>query len=185
MSRWLPELVRAEPSETLEALYRVVAGPPPAWRSASLQEALLAAHVAVLSQGADGSMVLGLTFRTLVYGLVAREVDEAVALSFRLTDLGLELRLRCRPCATHDAHAAGMAGVVALAAAVWLTGGWGAGIPAALTTVVAGFLWTSTARDFALQGLQRRLRRLAEDLGTALWPGLPAELLPPPPRLVS
>jgi hypothetical protein len=39
------------------------------------------------------------------------------------------------------------------------------------------------ARVIALDVLERRLRRLAEDLGSALWPGVPAQVHPPPARL--
>jgi len=179
----IPELVRSEPACDLEARYRVVGVSPPGWNRAWLMEALQSAHVVVSAEEDDG-WLLGLHGRTLVYGIIRRDVDETVALSIRPAREGVELALRCRPTATHNAHAAGMAGALAFGVAVWLTGGWVDGIPAALTTLVAGFLWSATAREMALQALQRRLRRLAEDLGTALWPGRPATLLPPPPRMV-
>jgi hypothetical protein len=73
--------------------------------------------------------------------------------------------------------------VLVLATAVWFVGGWSAGLVPGLTTALAGGLWADVARVIALDVLERRLRRLAEDLGSALWPGVPAQVHPPPARL--
>ena len=70
-----------------------------------------------------------------------------------------------------------------MAAVVWFAGGWTGGLVPGLTTALAGGLWTDVARVIALDALERRLRRLTGDLGAALWPGVPAQVLPPPPRL--
>jgi hypothetical protein len=120
----------------------------------------------------------------MVLGAVRRDVDEQVELRITTTPDGSELRLDCVPSQTHDAHAAGVAGVLVMAVLIAITGGRGVGIPAALTMLVAGTLWADAAREMALRVLDRRLRRLTEDLGTAIWPDAPAQLLPPPPRLV-
>jgi hypothetical protein len=52
-----------------------------------------------------------------------------------------------------------------------------------LATALAGGLWCDVGRVMALQQLERRLRGLVEDVGIELWPGAPAQLLPPPPKL--
>jgi hypothetical protein len=124
-----------------------------------------------------------LAWRTLVYGLIRREVDETVAVSVHTTGERWELGLDCRPDATHAAHAAGAGGVLLLSATVWLATGWSAGVVPGVTTAIAGGLWADVARVMALAVLERRLRRLAEDLGSALWPGVPAQILPPPSRI--
>jgi hypothetical protein len=49
---------------------------------------------------------------------------------------------------------------------------------------LAGGLWADVSRVMAMQNLERRLRRVVEDVGVELWPHAPAELLPPPPRVV-
>jgi hypothetical protein len=66
---------------------------------------------------------------------------------------------------------------------VWFVGGWSAGLVPGFTAALAGGLWADVARVMALDVLERRLRRLTEDLGSALWPGVPAQVLPPPARL--
>lgn len=127
-----------------------------------------------------------LPWRTLVFGLVAREVDEDIVLELIPGDAP-EVRVSCTPRRTHGAHAAGLAGVLMLAVAVWLVGGWWAGAPAGATFLIGGGLWVAYTREMALMALDRRLRTLLADVGTVLWPRLPARILPPPtagvPRL--
>jgi hypothetical protein len=118
-----------------------------------------------------------------VYGIIRRDVDEELSLTLGRTDEGWELGLRCEPLATHGAHAAGAGGVLLVAATVWLATGWGTGVIAGLTTLLAGGLWADATRVMAMTRLESRLRRLIEDLGLALWPGVPAQVLPPPSTL--
>lgn len=120
-----------------------------------------------------------LPWRTLVYGLVRREVEEVVEVTVHGTGGAWVLEVLCLPKRTHDAHGAGAAGVFALAATAWLLGGWVSGAAAGATTLVAGLLWTDTAREMGMQALERRLRALTTDLGTELWPDRGADLLPP------
>jgi hypothetical protein len=124
-----------------------------------------------------------LPWRTLVYGLIRRDVEETASIGLTSGPEFSELLVRCEPVHTHSAHAAGAGGVLVLAAAVWFLGGWSAGLVPGFTTALAGGLWADVARVMALDVLERRLRRLAEDLGSALWPGVPAQVLPPPARL--
>lgn len=119
----------------------------------------------------------------MVYGVIRRDVEETATLVLASGTDSWDLVVRCEPVHTHNAHAAGAGGVLVMAAAVWFAGGWTGGFLPALTTILAGGLWADTARAMALDVLERRLRRLTEDLGTALWPGVPAQVLPPPFRL--
>jgi hypothetical protein len=120
-----------------------------------------------------------LPWRTLVYGVVRREVEEVVGVTVHGVGGAWELEVLCLPKRTHDAHGAGAAGVLALAATAWLLGGLVNGAAAGLTTLVAGLLWTDTAREMGMQALERRLRALTIDLGAEVWPDRDADLLPP------
>ena len=147
-----------------------------------IADALRSAGVCEL-HGSGTSWRGSLAWRTLVYGLIRRDVDESLEVDVVAAEAGWQLRLSCDPIATHSAHAAGAAGAVAIAVAVWLAAGWSHGVVPGLTTLAAGGLWTEVARVMALDVLERRLRRVAGDLGSTLWPGAPAQLLPPPRRL--
>jgi hypothetical protein len=162
--------------------YRALTSSPPADPSCVVPQALRAAGVHLDGTNGTGWRVT-LPWRTMVYAVVRRDVEETATVELVRGQDSWELGLRCEPVHTHGAHAAGAAGVFVLAAAVWLAGGWTAGLLPAFTTALAGGLWTDVTRVMALDVLERRLRRLAGDLGSALWPGVPAQLMPPPPRL--
>jgi len=148
-----------------------------------VHEALDAAGVQGEYDSDDSLWRIMIPWRTMVYGLIRRDVEETVFATILHTDGGWELVVRCEPVETHRAHAAGAGGVLAMAGLVWLTVGWANGIVPGFTTVLAGGLWADVARTMSLDVLDRRIRRLCEDLGSALWPGVPAQVLPPPSRL--
>ncbi len=131
------------------------------------------------TRGGPGVWQVQLPWRTLVFGLIAREVDEDVALALATSEEAA-VRLVCVPRRTHEAHAVGLAAVLLIAVTVWLMGGWWTGLPAAFTCLAGGVLWVAYTREMALQTLERRLRRLLADVGTAVWPSIPARVLPPP-----
>ena len=85
--------------------------------------------------------------------------------------------MKCHPLETHGAHAAGFAGVLFLAASVWIASGIATGLVAALATILAGTLVVEVTRQWAFDALERRLRFLAEDVGSALWPERPAQIV--------
>ena len=114
---------------------------------------------------------------TRVYGVVGREVDETIEFRLSASDQGQALIISCRPDESHAAHAAGLAGVLVLAATLWIVGGFVAGILPAVTAVLAGWLVVEVTRQWAMDGLERRLRSLLEVVGTTIWPGVPAEIL--------
>jgi len=172
---WVPEIARRSPRREFVLRYRVLAPVLP-YCLEVLPPALDAAGV-TWKRTAEMRWELGLAWRTMVLGVVRRDVDETVSLSIASEAGASELRLECRPFETHGAHAAGFAGVLVLAITAWIAGGWGAGIPAGLTTAVAGGLWADTMREMAFRVLERRLRRLAEDLGISMWPGKPGEIV--------
>jgi hypothetical protein len=124
---------------------------------------------------------LSLPWRTMVYGVIPRDVDETVAVHLAQGSGGWELHLRCLPLQTHGAHAAGAGGVAVMAVALWLIGGWTAGLLSGFTAALAGGLLAEVTRVTAMGTLDRRLRMLIEELGLELWPEVPAELHPPPP----
>jgi len=183
IDRWLPEIIRARPRTTFRFDYDIIgiAVAPPS--PEAVARAAESAHVSAVRKD-PVSWELRLRWTTRVFGIIGRDVEESADLQFLGEPDGGRLRLTCLPVATHEAHAAGMGGVIVMTAAVWLAGGWLAGVPAAVATLAAGSLWALYTREMALQVLERRLRRLIEDLGTAVWPGLPAQLLPPPRKLV-
>ncbi len=185
MSRWIPEELRARPARPIELHYLAVAPGVPANAAAVLEEAALAAGLILLSTSGQ-TWSLGLPWRTSVYGLIGRDVVETVSVELEADrGRGVGVRLRCLPTATHNAHAAGLGGVLAFAVAGWLLGGLLTGIPVGLTALAGGWLWVTFTRQLALQSLERRLRHVADLLGSAVWPGVPAQLLPPPQRLAG
>lgn len=177
----LPEIVRERPSAPL--VLRWIVAEPAAPRPPEATVARAARHAgARLVDAAPTTWTLLLPWQTLVYGVVRREVDERVRLHLTLDNDCWELRLTCLPTETHAAHAAGAAGVAVMAATAWLIGGWTGGVLPAAATALAGGLWADATRVVALGRLELRLRRLLEDVGLALWPDSPAQLLPPPTR---
>lgn len=179
----IPDAARALPRSPLSVSYRTLTARVPNTADQIIAATLLSTHV----QGrllAPGVWTLSLTYATSVYGLIRREVDDPAKLTLGVTDGAARLDLQCLPRQLHNAHAAGLAGVLALSAAAGFAGGWSHGAPAAISVLVAGTLLVTVSREMALQALERRLRHLAESLGTALWPRSPAQLLPPPRRLV-
>jgi hypothetical protein len=111
-----------------------------------------------------------------VYGVIGREVDESIELQLSASGDGHALVLSCRPDESHAAHAAGLAGVLALAATLWLAGGLTGGVLPAVTAIVAGWLVVEVTRQWAMDALERRLRALVDGIGGAMWPGAPAEI---------
>lgn len=178
---WLPAIVRARPSEVYEFRYRALTSDAPEHASIVIPQALRASGAHLLRESPP-TWEVSLPWRTLVYGIIRRDVEETVAITLVSGPESWELLVRCEPLQTHTAHAAGAGGVLLLATAVWLVTGWTVGLVPGFTTAVAGGLWADVARVMALDVFERRLRRLTEDLGSALWPGVPAQVLPPPPR---
>ena len=168
---WLPDMARKQPRRTLQLSYRVSTAPDPETTDATIRAALNG-----IGLQATGSAVVGwdlsLPGRTRVYGLIPRELDESVDLRLSSGPEHSQLVVRCLPVETHAAHAAGLAGVLVLAAAVWIAGG----LLAAVTTVIAGGLLVEVTRHWAFDALEQQLRRLAGDVGSALWPGQPSQI---------
>jgi len=168
---WLPDMARKQPRRTLQLCYRVPTAPDP-----ETTDATVAAALHGISLQATGSTVegwnLSLPGRTRVYGLIPRELDESVDLSLSSGSEYSQLVVRCHPVETHAAHAAGLAGVLVLAAAVWIAGG----LLAAVTTVIAGGLLVEVTRHWGFDALEQQLRGLTSDVGSALWPGQPAQI---------
>jgi len=106
-----------------------------------------------------------------VLGLVRRPVDERVEL-YVTGGPRPRLELHCAPQGLHEAHAAGMGGVLAFTAATALTAGPTAGI----AMLLAGSLVAFVAREHSMIALRRRLETLVLDLAAALWPGRPCEI---------
>jgi hypothetical protein len=174
---WLPELARKEPEKDLVLSYQVPAGIPPV--DDVEQTVIEALDASGLTASREGELNWRSTipWRTLVFGLIPRDIDEELTLSLlRHPDLW-ELRVDCHPVETHGAHAAGFAGVLFAAASVWIASGLATGIMAALATILAGALAVEVTRQWAFDALEKRLRRLAEEVGSALWPGRPAQIL--------
>jgi len=183
MTRWIPEEARARPSRPIELHYLAMAPVIPAGAGAALEEAALAAGLTLLAS-TSSSWSFGLPWRTTVYGVIGRDLVETVSVTLEADpEKGLGIRLYCLPTGTHNAHAAGLGGVLAFAVAGWLLGGLVAGIPIGLTALAGGWLWVTFTRQLAMQALERKLRHVADLLGSAVWPGVPAQLLPPPQRV--
>jgi hypothetical protein len=172
---WLPDMVRKQPRRTLQIIYRVPKAPDPDTTDATVAAAL---HGSGLQ--ATGSVVegwnLSLPGRTRVFGLIPRELDESVDLCLSSGPEYSQLVVSCHPVETHAAHAAGLAGVLVLAVAIWIAGGLAGGLLPAVTTVIAGGLLVEVTRHWAFDALERQLQRLARHVGGALWPGQPAQI---------
>jgi hypothetical protein len=169
-------MVRKEPERSLAVAYQVPANVPPVDVEQRIAEVLQAASLTATRTNST-SWRAALPWRTRVFGLIPRDVDEVVDLCLvRRPDLW-ELIVSCRPIQTHGAHAAGLAGIIFMAASVWIASGWTAGVLPAATTILAGGLLVEVTRQWAFNALERRLRLLAGDAGSALWPGRPAQIV--------
>ncbi len=181
---WLPEIVRAQPTVRFDLEYGALgrAPVPPSEMSERFLEAVSAAHGTSVTSSGPMSWHFMLPHSTRVFGMIPRQLEEAVDAQIIAKDpVSRSLRLTCIPYATHQAHAVGMAGVLMLSVAAWFAGGLVTGIPAGIATLAAGSMWSVFTREMAMQALGNRLRRLTEDLGLALWPEVPAEVLPVKP----
>ncbi len=178
---WLPEIVRSQPLVRFKLEYGALQNEAlaPELMARRLIEAVSAAHATSLTKAGPLSWRFTLPHSTRVFGIIARQLEETVDVAIIAKDpVSRVLRLVCVPEATHQAHAVGMAGVLILSVAAWLTGGVVTGIPAGIATAAAGSMWAVFTREMAMQALGNRLRRLTEDLGRALWPEAPAQVLP-------
>jgi hypothetical protein len=173
---WLPEMARREPARGLSLAYQVPAGPVPADIDRRVEEAIRASHLTGHRQDA-ASWLVSLPWQTRVYGLIPRDVDEQVSLRLLQHPDMWEMVVHCRPLETHAAHATGVAAVLFIAASAWIASGLVAGVLPALTTILAGALLVEVTRQWAFDALERRLRRLVGDVGSALWPGQPAQIV--------
>ena len=173
---WLPTMARREPGHAFTVRYQVPAEdfPPDAGRR--IEEALRRLKHRATQESADRWSV-PMAGQTLVYGLIRREVDETVSIAIRRYPEGSELIVSCAPRETHNAHAAGLGGVLLIAAVAWLVGGFTGGLLPALTALIAGSLVVEVTRQWAFDALQRRLDRLANEVGSAVWPRAPAQVL--------
>jgi hypothetical protein len=172
---WLPEMARRRPARTITITFRPPGVAPPDDPDTVLAAALHTAGLTVSKTAAD-EWEFSLPGRTRVYGLIPREVDEKINLRITSSQEFSELVLSCHPTETHDAHAVGLAGVFVAAAALWFAGGLVAGMLPAATTLIAGALLVDVTRHWAFDALERRLRLLADNIGSALWPGQPAHI---------
>ena len=173
---WLPEMARKEPTRALSLAYQVPAGPPPPEFDRRVVEALRASHLTAARDEAAGWWI-SLPWQTRVFGLIPRDVDEHVRVRLVQHPDLWEVIVRCRPVETHGAHATGFAAVLFVAACVWIASGLTGGVLPAITTVLAGGLTVEVTRQWAFDALERRLRRLAGDVGSAVWPGQPAQIV--------
>ena len=186
--RWkalLPESIRRNPDRVLTARYESGSGAPPS--PATLDGrvgAALEPSGARWSRTGETSWLVDLDWQTMVLGLVRRDVEERVDVRIAARGGAWGLEVSCHPKGLQDAHAAGAAAVLAVAVAVWLVGGWVQGASAGVATLLAGALWLVVTREMAFTLLDRRLARLAADVGTAVWPGRHGAVGagPPPPR---
>jgi hypothetical protein len=175
-STWLPELARKEPVRSLCLSYQVPAGTPPVAAEERVCEALRASTLTATPDGGS-SWRTTLPWRTRVFGVIPRDVDEEMTLELLQHPDFWELKVACHPLETHGAHAAGFAGVLFVAASIWIASGIVAGVVPALTTILAGTLAVEVTRQWAFDALEKRLRMLAGDVGSALWPGRPAQIV--------
>jgi hypothetical protein len=168
-------MARNEPTRTISVAYQVPAVAIPVDFDRTVTEVLHASSLTAVRSGASSWRVL-LPWRTRVFGLIPREVDEDLQIHlFRRPDL-CELVMSCAPLDTHSAHASGLAAVLFIAASVWIASGLVAGLAASLTTVLAGALVVEVTRQWAFDALEKRIRYLANDVGSALWPGRAAQI---------
>lgn len=176
VTEWLPEMVRKKPARSLVLSYQVPAGPPPPDFERSVTGALQASHLTAARDEASGWWV-SLPWQTRVFGLIPRDVDEDVRLRIVQHPDLWEVVVRCRPTETHSAHATGFAAILFVAVCVWIASGLTGGVLPAATTILAGGLLVEVTRQWAFDALERRLRRLAGDVGSALWPDRPAQIV--------
>lgn len=174
----LPEAIRRRPAGPLGWTYRPSVGALPSDVDRRLE---LAAAVSGLvdRQVRTGSGVLrgGLPWMTLVFGIVPWRVVEEVRLEVSVDTRGPRLDGETVPLRTHDAHATGAAAVIAAAGGTWVIVGPVTGLVPAVTALVGGSLWLDVTRRGAMTVLDRRLARLVDDTGRALWSGSdPSEL---------
>ena len=175
-SNWLPEIARKEPSRSLILSYQVSAGVPPVDVDQKIGEALRTSELTSTRENSS-TWRTTLPWRTRVFGFIPRDVDEDVTFHPEQHPDLWEVRVKCHPLETHGAHGAGLAGVLFLAASVWIASGIATGLVAALATILAGTLVVEVTRQWAFDALERRLRFLAQDVGSALWPGRPAQIV--------
>jgi len=173
---WIPEMVRKEPERTISLFYQVPAGAPPVDIERRITETLHASSLTATPES-DSRWTTSLPWQTRVFGLIPRDVDEDLTLRLVQHPDLWEFEVSCRPVETHSAHATGAAAVLFIAVSVWIATGLATGLVAALTTVLAGGLVVEVTRQWAFDALERRLRRLAGDIGSALWPGRPAQIV--------
>jgi len=179
----LPEIVSAQPSAPIVLRWVVAGGIEPRDPAQTVPGAVRRAGAHVV-EGGDRRWEILVPWRTLVYGVIRRDVDEQALLTVLCIDEEWQARLECLPLQTHSAHAAGAAGVAVLAAAAWFIGGWSGGLLPAFAVAAAGGLLADWTRVAAWRSLELRLRALVEAVGLELWPTAPAQLLPPPtPRI--
>lgn len=169
-------MARREPSHAFTVRYQVPTGDFPPDAGSRIEEALRRLNHRATQESAD-TWSVPLAGQTLVYGLIRREVDEAVSIAIREYPEGSELIVSCAPRDTQNAHAAGLGGVLLIAAVAWMVGGFAGGVLPALTALIAGGLVVEVTRQWAFDALQRRLDRLANDVGSAVWPREPAQVL--------
>jgi len=170
MTRWLPELVRQRPSVDLAWRYDPGTHAQPQDLERRLAIALRTTGAVVLSGSRDGTDVTAaLPWMTTVLGVVPRTVAEEVRIAVRSDSNRAVLDVHCTPQGTHDAHAFGVAIVLAVAGLVWVASGPVSGLLPSATTLVGGGLWADVTRRGSLMLLDRRLARLADDLGRAAW----------------
>ncbi|MGD9252450.1 MAG: hypothetical protein PVG92_00800 [Holophagae bacterium] len=172
---WIPESARRQPAAAMVFVYRVAPSALPMDAEDRIRNAVRAAGLES-APGAGPAWIVSFPHSTRVYGIVGREVDEKIELRLSTSDSGHAVVLECRPDESHAAHAAGLAGVLVLAATLWLMGGLFAGVLPAVTAVLAGWLVVEVTRQWAMDALERRLRSLLDLVGMSVWPGVPAEI---------
>ena len=173
---WFPEMARKRPARSITITLR----PPPDVAPPRDAEAVVGAAVRAagltVAEANDDGWSFSLPHQTRVFGVIPRDIDEQIFFRIATNDELSELVLSCHPTETHNAHAVGLAGVIVAAAAVWFAGGLVSGLLPAVTTVIAGALLVDVTRHWAFDAIERRLRRLADDIGSALWPGQPGQI---------
>ena len=173
---WLPEIARIRPRHALRLEYLVSSPKEPVNPEATVPDVLRASSPDCTGNPSDGWEIL-VPLSTRVYGFVPREIDEKIDLRMISESEQMKLVLVCRPTEFHSAHAAGFAGVLAIASVAWFAEGLTAGVLPALATVIAGGLMVEVTRHWALEALERRLHLILEDIGRALWPKASAQIV--------
>ncbi len=170
----LPELICLRPEQPLGFTYRCFGAT--AIDSCKRLDLLMADSPAPWSRTSRFSWESDLLWRTLVFGLVAREFEEHVTLNLLDTEDGAAIEISCFPQETHNAHATGAAGVVLLAATVTIMTGWPSGLLPGFATLAAGGLLCDTTRVYGMSALERELRRRIETTAASLWPGIHGQI---------